>query len=61
MITLSKSMRTAVQQQSTQRQPQEKPIKIIRNNQWAWVLPSVLTDDERRAIYVAAANIYGYL
>lgn len=60
MITLSKSMRTSVQQQSTQH-PQEKPIKIIRNNQWAWVLPSELTDDERRAIYVAAANIYGYL
>lgn len=59
MVTLSKSMGTPIQQQSTQRQPQEKPIKIIRNNEWAWVLPSGLTDDEKRAIFTAAFQIYG--
>lgn len=57
MVTLRKSTRTSVPQQPTQ-QPQEERIRIIRNNRWAYVLPSELTDDERRAIFVAAFNIY---
>lgn len=53
MVTLRKSTRTSAPQQ-----PKEEPIKIIRNNQWAYVLPSELTPAERRAIFIAAFNIY---
>lgn len=52
------STRTLVPQRIQQPQPQEQRIRIIRNNEWAYVLPSELTDDERRAIFVAAFNIY---
>lgn len=56
MVTLRKSTRTLVPH--TTLQPAEKPIRIIRNNRWAYVLPSELTDDERRVIFVAAFQIY---
>lgn len=52
------STRTSVPQQP-QQPHQEQKIRIIRNNEWAYVLPSELTDDERREIYVAAFQIYG--
>lgn len=60
MVTLQPATRTSVLQQPTQQpQPQkEQRIRIIRNNEWTYVLPSELTDDERRAIFVAAFNIY---
>lgn len=57
MSSIQLATRTSVPQQTTQ-QPQEQKIRIIRNNEWAYVLPSELTDDERRAIFVAAFNIY---
>lgn len=51
------STRTSVQQRA--QQPQEEKIRIIRKGEWAYVLPSELTDDEKRAIFVAAFQIYG--
>lgn len=60
MVTLRKSTRTSVLQQPAQQQPQprEEKLRIIRNNRWTYVRPSELTDDERRAIFVAAFQIY---
>ena len=57
MVTLRKSTRTLVLHRPTE-QPQEEKLRIIRNNEWTYVLPSELTDDERRAIFVTAFNIY---
>lgn len=49
---------TVVKTDDRPEQSQPQPIRIIRNGQWAELLPSQLTDDEARAIYVAAFQIY---
>lgn len=56
MSSIQLATRTSVPQRA--QQPQEEPIKIIRNNEWAWIYPSELTPDERRVIFVAAFQIY---